>query len=87
VRLTFRPSPVPIRHPALFDRLVRSLFTQRRKTVLNAVAPITRSVSSVPPRVLLERAGVAPDRRPGTLHLAELARLSEALAGAGPVLE
>ncbi len=87
VRLTFRPSPVPIRHPALFDRLVRSLFTQRRKMVLNAVAPITRSVSSVAPRVLLERAGVAPDRRPATLHLAELARLSEALAEAGPVLE
>ncbi len=87
VRLTFRPSPVPIRHPALFDRLVRSLFTQRRKTVLNAVGPITRAVSQLPPRALLERAGLAPDRRPATLELAELARLSEALAGPEPVLE
>ena len=87
VRLTFRPSPVPIHHPELFDQMVRSLFTQRRKTVLNAVAPITHAVSSLAPRVVLERAGVAPDRRPATLDLADLARLSEVLAGTGPVLK
>ena len=67
--------------------MVRSLFTQRRKTVLNAVAPITHAVSSLAPRVVLERAGVAPDRRPATLDLADLARLSEVLAGTGPVLK
>ena len=87
VRLTFRPSPVPIHHPELFEQMVRSLFTQRRKTVLNAVASITHAVSSLAPRVVLERAGVPPDRRPATLDLADLARLSEVLAGARPVLK
>jgi 16S rRNA (adenine1518-N6/adenine1519-N6)-dimethyltransferase len=87
VRLTFRPPPVPINHPELFEQMVRSLFTQRRKTVLNAVASITHAVSSLAPRVVLERAGVPPDRRPATLDLADLARLSEVLAGARPVLK
>lgn len=87
VRLTFRPSPVPIHHPELFDQMVRSLFTQRRKTVLNAVGPITHASSSLSPRGVLERAGIAPDRRPATLDLADLARLSEVLAGTRPVLK
>jgi 16S rRNA (adenine1518-N6/adenine1519-N6)-dimethyltransferase len=85
VRIRFRPSPVPIRHPGLFDRLVRSLFTQRRKTILNGVAPMARAVSGLAPGAALERAGLAPDRRPATLDLNDLARLSEALAGTGPV--
>ena len=82
VSLRFRPSPAPVADRALFERLVRTLFTQRRKTVLNALAPLARETAGCPPRELLERADVAPDRRPATLDLAELARLADALAAA-----
>ncbi len=80
VSLRFRPSPVPIADRPRFERLVRSLFSHRRKTVLNALGPMARAESSDPPRELLERAALAPDRRPGTLDLAELARLADTLA-------
>jgi len=82
VALRFRPSPVPVGDRRGFERLVRSLFSHRRKTVLNALGPLVRGVSPCPPRELLERAGVAPDRRPATLDLAELAKLADALAAA-----
>ena len=82
VSLRFRPSPAPVADRALFERLVRTLFTQRRKTVLNALAPLARETTRCGPRELLERAGVAPDRRPATLELAEFARLADALAAA-----
>ena len=80
VSLLFRPSPAPVVDRALFERLVRTLFSQRRKTVLNALAPLVRETFRHPPRELLERADVAPERRPATLDLAELARLADALA-------
>ncbi|MDA1093302.1 MAG: 16S rRNA (adenine(1518)-N(6)/adenine(1519)-N(6))-dimethyltransferase RsmA [Acidobacteria bacterium] len=87
VRLRFRPSPVAIRHPALFDRLVRALFTQRRKTILNGLAPMVPAGSRLAPAAILAHAGLASERRPATLELADLARLSEALAEAVPVLK
>ena len=80
VTLRFRPSPVPVGDRLLFERMVRSLFSQRRKTVLNALRPLARGMSPCSPRDLLERAGVAPDRRPATLDLAELAGLADTLA-------
>ena len=39
VQLQFRAPPVQTADPALFDHLVRALFTQRRKTALNALRP------------------------------------------------
>ena len=80
VALRFRPSPAPVVDRGLFERLVRALFSQRRKTVLNALGPLARDVSPLSPRELLDRAGVAPDRRPATLDPAELARLADTLA-------
>ncbi len=82
VSLQFRPSPAPVGDRALFERLVRTLFTQRRKTVLNALSPLVREMRQCSARELLEHAGVAPDRRPATLDLHELARLADALATA-----
>ena len=82
VSLWFRPSPAPVGDRALFERLVRTLFTQRRKTVLNALSPLAREPRRCSARELLARAGVAPDRRPATLDLHELARLADALAAA-----
>ena len=81
VTLGFRPPPVSIADPALFDRLVRSLFTRRRKTLLNALGPFAGTVSPLPPRELVVRAGLAPDQRPETLDLEDLARLADTLAG------
>ncbi len=81
VTLGFRPPPVSIADPALFERLVRSLFTRRRKTLLNALGPFAGSVSPRPPRELLARAGLASDRRPETLDLDDLATLADTLAG------
>ena len=79
VVLSFRSPPVSIADPALFERMVRSLFTRRRKTVLNALGPFAGTVSTLPPRVLLDRAGLASDRRPETLDLKDLAALAEVL--------
>lgn len=77
VRLTFRPCPVEVRDMVLFERLVRSVFTRRRKMLLNALVPFARMVSTIEPREMLALAGIAPDRRPDTLDLPELARLAD----------
>jgi len=83
VRLTFRPPPMPIVDEALFERLVRALFTQRRKMLLNSLRPLATTMN-VDPGSALAAAGIDPRRRPETLQLTELARLTEALAsGAG----
>ncbi len=82
VNLRFRPCPAPVGDRARFERLVRTLFTQRRKTVLNALSPLVPGMRRCSARELLERAGVAPNRRPATLDLDELARLADVLAAA-----
>ena len=80
VTLDFRPSPVTVTDPELFERMVRSLFTLRRKTLLNALLPFASTFSMLPPRELLDRAGLASDRRPDTLDLEDLSALAKALA-------
>src|SRR5204863_1420915 len=42
VGLRFRPATVEVGDRAAFERLVRGAFTQRRKTLLNALRPVTR---------------------------------------------
>lgn len=76
VRLAFRPPAVSIADERLFERMVRSLFTQRRKTIANALAPFATS-RRLEPRAALREAGVDPGRRAETLRLAELARLAD----------
>ena len=80
VRLSFRPAPVEIAAPQVFDRMVRAMFTQRRKTLSNALRPVAdalgRSASAA-----LSAAEIDPGRRPETLSLPELARLANVLAG------
>lgn len=77
VRLSFRPSPVEIADQALFVRMVRTMFTQRRKTSGNALKPfgVERGVD---PAAALAAAGIDPQRRPETLQLAEMAALARA---------
>jgi 16S rRNA (adenine1518-N6/adenine1519-N6)-dimethyltransferase len=78
VRLTFRPPPVRIADEALFERLVRTLFMQRRKMLLNAARTFAESVGR-DAGMLLASAQIDPRRRPETLQLTELARLVDAV--------
>jgi 16S rRNA (adenine1518-N6/adenine1519-N6)-dimethyltransferase len=77
VRLTFRPPPPEVRDPQAVVALVRSVFTQRRKTLANALAPFASS-RGLSARDALEQAGIDARRRPETLSLAEYGRLAEA---------
>jgi 16S rRNA (adenine1518-N6/adenine1519-N6)-dimethyltransferase len=82
IRLVFRPSDVAIGDPAAFERLVRSVFTQRRKTLMNALAAFARD-TSVSAADALKRAHIDPTRRPQTLQLVEIARLADIFTSAG----
>jgi 16S rRNA (adenine1518-N6/adenine1519-N6)-dimethyltransferase len=75
VRLRYRPPVVPVTNVNRFESLVRTLFTQRRKMLSNALAPFA-AAHGVDSRAALEQAGFEGRRRPETLSLAELARLS-----------
>jgi 16S rRNA (adenine1518-N6/adenine1519-N6)-dimethyltransferase len=79
VRLTFREPRVTIADREVFTQLVRSMFTQRRKIVGNAVHAFaaTRGTDA---RDALAEAGIDAQRRPETLDLTELARLAGVFA-------
>ena len=75
VRLSFRPPNVEIADEELFVRMVRSMFTQRRKTLNNALKPFGES-HGVDAAKALASAGIDSKRRPETLSLTELAVLA-----------
>lgn len=79
VRLAFRPPPAAVTNPGLVVDIVRSVFTQRRKTMGNALAPLASSRGR-DAHVLLAAAELDARRRPETLTLAEYARLADVLA-------
>jgi 16S rRNA (adenine1518-N6/adenine1519-N6)-dimethyltransferase len=79
VRLTFRPSPLPRESEAAFEKMVRTMFMQRRKTLLNALRPYADSVGRES-REALTAAGIDPIRRPETLTQEDLIRLIAVLA-------
>jgi 16S rRNA (adenine1518-N6/adenine1519-N6)-dimethyltransferase len=78
VSLRFRPAAVDIGDVATFEIIVRGVFAQRRKTILNALRPVAarlgRSAAD-----LIARAGVDPQIRPGELPLAAFAALARAV--------
>ena len=76
IRLAFRPPEVNVADPAEFQRLVRSVFTQRRKTLSNALGPFAEGTGLLP-AAALRQAGIDPTRRPQTLQLVEIARLAD----------
>jgi 16S rRNA (adenine1518-N6/adenine1519-N6)-dimethyltransferase len=78
LRLHFRPPAVEVGDRDVFERLVRGLFLQRRKTLLNALTPVAGSLGRSAAG-LLASAGIDPRRRPQTLTLEEMARLSRAV--------
>jgi 16S rRNA (adenine1518-N6/adenine1519-N6)-dimethyltransferase len=75
VRLTFVPSRVPAAIEATFERMVRGMFMQRRKTVANALRPFAESIGR-DAAAALSAAGIDPAVRPETLDLAPLVRLA-----------
>ena len=82
VRLAFRPPVFELKDPALFEAMVRSMFTQRRKTVVNALGAFGRATGVDPSRALAT-AGIDPRRRPETLEIVEIARLADTFAASG----
>jgi 16S rRNA (adenine1518-N6/adenine1519-N6)-dimethyltransferase len=78
VTLRFRPPAVDVGDPAVFERLVRGVFLQRRKMLTNALKPVAdgrgHSASEV-----LQRAGIDGRRRPETLTLDEMSQLARAV--------
>jgi 16S rRNA (adenine1518-N6/adenine1519-N6)-dimethyltransferase len=80
VRLDVRAQPACVVHDeTLFFRVVRAAFSQRRKTIRNALASgIPMPAASV--AEACERAGIALMRRGETLDLAEFAALTDAVA-------
>ena len=81
VRLTFRPPTVAIGDERQFEAMVRSMFTQRRKTLANALAAFAEGCGQRAADVLTA-AGIDPRRRPETLTLEELALLATRFASA-----
>lgn len=77
VRLTFRPPRVDVHWPA-FERIARGVFIHRRKTLLNALRPLSASLGRSAEE-LIARAGLDPSQRPQTLTVADVARLSMAV--------
>jgi 16S rRNA (adenine1518-N6/adenine1519-N6)-dimethyltransferase len=75
VRLRFRPATVDVGDPAVFERVVRGIFLQRRKTLSNALKPVADSFDR-PVVQVLQQAGIDGRRRPETLSVEELARLA-----------
>jgi 16S rRNA (adenine1518-N6/adenine1519-N6)-dimethyltransferase len=81
IRLTFRPPAFALKDPPLFQRMVRSMFTQRRKTVANALGAFGEEIGAAPASALAA-SGIDPRRRPETLEVIEIARLADAFAAA-----
>lgn len=77
VRLRFRP-PVDVGDQRVFEQVVRGVFLQRRKIILNALDPIAESLGHTA-AALLAKAEIDPQKRPGALTLEEFARLTRAV--------
>lgn len=77
IRMQFGPPAARVVDDTAFDRLVKALFSQRRKTLANAL----KRFDPLGPTVL-ERSGLDGRRRPETLQVTEIAGLAELLASA-----
>ena len=77
--LRFRDPKVSVADEVVFERMVRTMFTQRRKTVANALKLFAEE-RGADARAALARAGVDGMRRPEQLQLTELAQLADVFA-------
>ena len=81
IRLTFRPPRHPVADPAIFERMVKAMFTKRRKTLANALQGFAEE-SGTTAVAALKAAEIDARRRPETLELVEIARLADVFAAA-----
>jgi 16S rRNA (adenine1518-N6/adenine1519-N6)-dimethyltransferase len=65
---------VQVRDEQVFFRVVKTAFSQRRKTLSNSLKGLRGDIKDV-----LISSGIDPQRRPETLSIEEFARLSDAL--------
>ncbi|MEZ5290214.1 MAG: 16S rRNA (adenine(1518)-N(6)/adenine(1519)-N(6))-dimethyltransferase RsmA [Vicinamibacterales bacterium] len=84
VRLSYRPPPPGVVHPALISRLVRAAFMQRRKTLANALKPLA-AADGLDPAAAIAAAGLDGRRRPETLQLLEFSALADRWAASATV--
>jgi 16S rRNA (adenine1518-N6/adenine1519-N6)-dimethyltransferase len=78
VQLRFRPPAVDVGDRSMFEKLVRGLFLQRRKTLANALKPVADSVGRSSTE-MIDQARVDGSRRPEALRLDDFARLARAM--------
>lgn len=77
IQLSIRENTPYVPDEALFFRIVRGIFTLRRKTILNALSGSMGIDKPTASRVL-ERAGIEPVRRPEELDMSKLTSLCRA---------
>ena len=85
VRLRFHPPAPAPRNPEAFVRLVKAVFTRRRKTLENALLAFRPRDRAAVTEALL-RAAIDGRRRPETLAVDELVRLADAVDAPGDSL-
>lgn len=77
VRLKPRENPpVPVGNKALFFKIVRAAFGQRRKVLLNSLLAVQPGMEKGFLREILNRAGITPQLRGENLSFAEFAALA-----------
>ncbi|MDP2277549.1 MAG: 16S rRNA (adenine(1518)-N(6)/adenine(1519)-N(6))-dimethyltransferase RsmA [Nitrospirota bacterium] len=75
IHLQIRKSPpVSVKDEKFFFRVVKTAFTQRRKTLANALKSLSADIKDK-----IVHAGIDPQRRAGTLSIEEFARLADVL--------
>ena len=75
VQLAFRAPVARVSDEALFERMVKAMFGQRRKTLVNALKSFDPTAAAV-----VALAGIDGRRRPETLQLTEMAQLADLFA-------
>ena len=78
VRLKFHPVALEVGDRRTFEKVVRGVFLQRRKTLSNALRPVADALGQSA-AAMIEHAGVDGGKRPEMLTVAEFARLSRAV--------
>ena len=72
IHMTMRKEPaISVRDEKVFFRVVKTAFSQRRKTLSNSLKSLSKDIKDI-----LQRAGIDPQRRPETMDIEEFANLS-----------
>jgi len=76
LKLVTRPSGLYLTDEEKLFKIIRTCFEKRRKTILNSLSSSREFVAKKEALETLERAGIAPSRRPETLSLEEFVRIT-----------